>query len=82
MRDNRHSLVAMQSLAQEHDFGVFYRDFGDLAAQLRDRVRLNERTANARAARRHFAFDTHADALVDFFRETVARHRGEGVTRP
>ncbi|WP_425557442.1 glycosyltransferase [Deinococcus aluminii] len=72
MRDNRHSLVAMQTLAQDHDFGVFYRDFADLAAQLRDRPRLEELTANARAARRLFAFDTHAADLVDFFRRVLA----------
>ncbi len=77
MRDNRHSLVAMQTQAQQHDFGIFYRDFADLAAQLRDRTRLETLTANARAARPHFAFDTHADELLDFFRGVVARFRRE-----
>ncbi|MEF2277458.1 hypothetical protein V3W47_04045 [Deinococcus sp. YIM 134068] len=77
MRDNRASLVAMQTLAVEHDFGLFYRDFESLAAQLRDRARLEQMTANARAARHLFAFDTHADDLVAFFRQVIARRRGE-----
>ncbi|EYB69146.1 hypothetical protein DEIPH_ctg011orf0128 [Deinococcus phoenicis] len=72
MRDNRTSLVAMQTLAQQHDFGIFYRDFADLGAQLRDRSRLEDLTAHARAARRLFAFDTHADGLLNFFSRILA----------
>ncbi|WP_345463737.1 glycosyltransferase [Deinococcus carri] len=72
MRDNRHSLVAMQTLAQELGFGIFYRDFAALAAQLRDRPRLEEQTANARAARHLFAFDTHVGELLTFFRRILA----------
>ncbi|MDP9372339.1 MAG: glycosyltransferase [Chloroflexota bacterium] len=77
LKDNRASRVAVQSLALRHDIGVFFRDpaFTDLAARLRHRPRLAELTANARASRRRFAFDTHADDLIAFFREIIARRR-------
>ncbi|MFB9990966.1 glycosyltransferase family 2 protein [Deinococcus oregonensis] len=74
MKDNRSSTVAMQTLAQEHDIGLFFRTFADLGDQLRDRVRLDQLTENARAARPHFAFDTHADGLIEFLRSVIAQH--------
>lgn len=74
LRDNRKSRVASQSLAQRHDVGIFFRDYADLAAQLRDRPRLAALTANMRAARPAFAFDPHVDDLIAFFRRTIARH--------
>jgi hypothetical protein len=74
MKDNRPGLVAMQRLATDYDVGIFFRDFRDLAQQLRDRSRLRELTANMRRTRLDFAFDTHVPALVDFFRETIARY--------
>lgn len=83
MRDNRHSLVAMQTLAQRHDFGLFFRDFADAAAQLRDRPRLAQLTANARAAREDFAFETHAPALIALFRQVILRRQQDaGVPLP
>lgn len=72
MRENPGSCVAMAELARAHGFGVFYRNFGDLGQQLRDRARLERQTANARAARHHFAFDTHVDELIAFFRRVGA----------
>ena len=78
LKDNRHSRVAVQTLARRHDVGLFIADFADLARQLRDRPRLAALTANMRAARYHFAFDTHIDDLVAFFRRVKreARERG------
>lgn len=73
LKDNRHSQVAIQSLAQRYDIGVFFRDFADLACQLNNRDRIAQLTANMRAARHHFAFDTHVDALVALFRRLMAR---------
>ncbi|PYE56495.1 glycosyltransferase family 2 protein [Deinococcus yavapaiensis] len=73
LKDNRHSTVAMQSLAARHDFGVFFGTFEDVAVQLRDPERKRELTENARRARHLFAFDTHADDLVTFFRRLIQR---------
>jgi glycosyltransferase involved in cell wall biosynthesis len=77
MKDNRHSRVAMQSLAQRYDLGIFFNDFADLAGQLRDHERVAQLTTNMRVSRHHFAFDSHIDRLVAFFRQTIARHGGE-----
>jgi glycosyltransferase involved in cell wall biosynthesis len=71
LKDNRHSRVAIQSVAQQYDMGVFFQDFQDLASQLRDRPRLEQLTNNMRQARLDFAFDSHVDRLVAFFRERI-----------
>jgi hypothetical protein len=73
MRDNRGSTVAMERLAAELGVGVAFRDYADLAAQLRDRDTMARRTANMRAARMGFAFDSHADELVALFRRASGR---------
>jgi hypothetical protein len=73
LTDNRGARVAAQSLAEAHDVGVFFTQYEELAAQLRDRDHLARLTANMRAARHCFAFDTHADALIGFFRRAIAR---------
>jgi len=78
VRDNRPSRVAVQRLAACYDVGVFFRDVADLGAQLRDRRRLADLTTHMRAARTAFAFDTHADDVVAFFRMIVAR-RAPGI---
>ena len=74
LRDNRRSRVAVQSLALQHDVGVFFSGFEDLAAQLRDRARLAELTANMRAARHEYAFDTHVDRVVGLFRRAIENY--------
>jgi hypothetical protein len=71
LKDNHHSRVAMQSLAVQHDVGIFFKDFAELATQLRDRQRLAQLTANMRSARSHFAFDTHVDRLTQFFQRII-----------
>lgn len=76
LKDNRHSRVAVQSLAQRHDVGIFFRDFAGLGEQLRDRERIAQLTANMRASRHQFAFDSHVERLVGFFRQTIARRIG------
>lgn len=75
LKDNRDSRVAIQGLALRYDVGLLFGDFADLAAQLRDRDRLARLTANMRAARADFAFDTHVDRLIAFFRAAIERHR-------
>lgn len=85
LRDNRHSRVAIQRLARHYDVGLFFGSdpesgprYDDLAGQLRDRARLAQLTDNMRAARRTFAFDTHVDDLVLFFRQVIERYRHNG----
>lgn len=76
LKDNSHARVAIQSLAQRHDVGLYFNEISDIADQLRDRARLRQLTANMRSARPAFAFDTHIDDLVAFFRQTMARRAG------
>jgi hypothetical protein len=75
MRDNRGSRVAVQRVAEASGFALTFRDFEHLGARLRDRAALGDMTAAARAARRACAFDTHVDALVEFFERVAARRR-------
>ncbi|GAC1359642.1 MAG: hypothetical protein NVSMB42_19010 [Herpetosiphon sp.] len=75
LKDNRRAVVSIQSIAMLHDIGVFFTDYRDLARQLRDRTRLAQLTSNMRAARHHFAFDTHVPRLIEFFRGAIERHR-------
>lgn len=69
LKDCRHSRTGVGSAAMQGDFGVFFQDEHDLAAQLRDRPRLRQLTENARASRLEYAFDTHVDRLLAYFRE-------------
>jgi hypothetical protein len=71
-RDNTGSLVATQTLARERGLGVFFDDVPGLGRQLRDRSRLAGIRERVWEQRLEVAFDTHADALVDFFRKVIA----------
>ncbi len=77
IKNNRPHTVAMQALAEQHNVGLFFKDFDDLAAQLRDRARVAQLNANMRAARPLFAFDTHVPELVQFFRRIIARRQAQ-----
>jgi len=74
-RDNTGSVVATQTLARDLDVGLFYRDAADLAAQLRDRPRMDELRANVWREREHFTFDAHVDDLVGFLRRVIEARR-------
>jgi glycosyltransferase involved in cell wall biosynthesis len=75
LKDNRGSRVAIQSIAERLDVGIFFRDFADLGAQLADRPRMMQLSNNMRASRRDFAFDHHVERLVGFFRRVIAARR-------
>lgn len=75
LKRNAPAIVAVEQLARRYEVGLCFDDFADLAAQLRDRLRLEQLTANMRAARPQFAFDTHVDELVAFLRQTIAWHQ-------
>ncbi len=82
IKNNRPHTVAMQALAEQYDVGLFFKDFDDLAAQLRDRSRMAQLNANMRAARHLFAFDTHVAELVQFFRRIIVRRQAQTRANP
>jgi hypothetical protein len=71
-RDNAGAVVATQTLARDLDVGLFFSDFADLGAQLRDERRMTELRTNIRTERSLFTFDHHADDLITFFRQVIA----------
>jgi hypothetical protein len=71
-RDNSGARVATESLVRERGMGVFFGDIADLATQLRDRSHVAVVRQRVWTQRLDFAFDSHADALVEFFRKVVA----------
>jgi hypothetical protein len=72
-RDNGASRVASQSIARALDIGVFWNEPEDLVARLRDRDRMAQLREHAWRARDAFTFDAHADDLVAFLRDVIAR---------
>lgn len=80
--DNSGSVVATHALARRLDIGLYYRDAGQMADELRDQRRMTQLRANVWRHRNRFTFDAHADGLVRFFREAIARRRGAPDTAP
>jgi hypothetical protein len=78
LKDNSHSRVAVDSLARQLGVGVFFKMGDDLAAQLRDRPRLQQLTENMRRARPFFSFDAQLPRLVGFFRTLIERRQQRG----
>ena len=70
-RVNDSAIVATQTLTRELGVGLHYESYDDLAAQLRDQRAMQALRANVWRQRDRFAFDTHAPALVDFFRRVI-----------
>ena len=79
LRNNQHSRVALDALAQQLDVGIFVDDGEDLSRQLRDRPRLQQLTRNMRRARSTYCFDDQLPRLVDFFHRLIERR---SVRRP
>lgn len=72
-RDSTGHLVATQTLVRDMNLGLFFRNMEELAAQLRDKDRLDALRQNVWEQRQYFTFDYHADALVAFFRQLIHR---------
>jgi hypothetical protein len=72
--DNRHAIVATQTLSKELDIGIFFTDIPHLREQLANEPMLAQVRQNVWRHRPHFTFDHHADELVAFFRQVIA-HR-------
>ena len=72
-RDNSGSMVASQAAVRDRDLGLFWRHPDELVAQLRDGGRMAALRDNVWRQRGEFTFDGHAERLVRFFREVMAR---------
>jgi hypothetical protein len=71
-KNNAGARVAIQTLAQQRDLSVFYSSIPDLASQLRETDRMERIRDSVWRQRDQFTFDAHADALIAFFRSTIA----------
>ena len=74
-KDNSGHMVAMQSLVQEIEGGLFLQSIDDLRTQLQDHDRMASIRQNLWNQRHLFTFDAHVERLVDFFRQAIARKR-------
>ncbi|HEX6384839.1 MAG TPA: glycosyltransferase [Anaerolineae bacterium] len=70
--DNHDAAVATQTLAHQHDIGIFFSSIDELGARLRDQKRLAQLRDNVWRQRHQFTFDYHADDLIAFFRQVIA----------
>jgi hypothetical protein len=70
---NDGSTVAIQTVGRELGVGLFHRDAGELAQQLRDEAGMTRRRENVQRHRASFTFDAHADRLVSFLRAAAER---------
>jgi len=60
---------AMKALVQQHGIGVVYRDYDDLAEQLRDAQHMARLDDAARTNRTAFSFDAQAPHLADILQQ-------------
>jgi hypothetical protein len=81
-RDNAGATVAIQSVGRELGVGLFFDDYEDLAAQLRDEATMASLRSNVAAHARSFTFDAHVDRLIDLFRHVMADADGGRPQRP
>lgn len=70
-RDNTGHIVATQTLVRDHELGIFFNSFEDLAAQLRNKEQMLRIRKNVWDKRFAFSFDYHVTTLVSFFRKVI-----------
>ena len=75
-RDNRGSIVAAHALALQMGIGIDFRTPEELGARLREECATPAVRARVADVREAFAWDTHADRLIEFFRRVIARDTG------
>ncbi|HEX6431166.1 MAG TPA: glycosyltransferase family 2 protein [Niastella sp.] len=73
-KDNSSHLVATQKLTKKLDVGVFFNSVEELRDKLYDTDHMARLRNNIWSSRRMFAFDSHAGALCDFFKEVIAAY--------
>lgn len=77
LRDNRaYGRVAVERIARALDLGILFTSPEHLREQLAEARLRDQLTANARATRSAFAFDSHVDTLIDFMKATIADRKG------
>lgn len=69
--DNHDAVVATDQLARSLDIGLFFRNMHALREQLNNHERMDQLRKNTWSRRTQFTFDTHADALLAFFRAVI-----------
>jgi hypothetical protein len=74
--DNAGAVVATQTVARQHDVGLFFSSLPELRAQLSDAARMAQLRENVWQRRHEFMFDTHIDRLVNFFRTVIRLKKG------
>ncbi len=81
-QDNSGSIVAAHALTRRLGIGIDFGSIDELGARLRAELadrRIRARVIDARPA---FAFDSHADRLVDFLRLVAAGRQAQSARRP
>lgn len=74
--DNEGAAVATQTVARQHDIGVFFSSIPELGQRLSDATRMAQLRENTWRQRSYFMFDRHADRLIAFFREVLRQRTG------
>lgn len=74
--DNEGAAVATQTVARQHDIGVFFSSVPELGQRLSDAPRMAQLRENTWRQRSYFMFDRHADRLIAFFREVLRQRTG------
>jgi len=70
-RNNADHIVATQKLIEKLNIGVLFKDYDDLAEQLKDKEKMEQLRANVMKHRLWFSFDYHVPELIAFFREVI-----------
>lgn len=65
----------MQNLARELEIGLFFKEIDQLSEQLQDKEKMARLQDNVWRQREKFTFDYHADRLIDFFRQVIAKRK-------
>jgi len=68
--------VATQTVARQHDIGVFFSSIPELRQRLADAPRMAQLRENSWQRRLYSMFDRHADGLSAFFREALRQRAG------
>ena len=68
---NTGHIVAMKSIAEKNNIGIFFDTFEELAVQLRDKKHMASIRENVIQNRKVFCFDYHVADLIDFFKKVI-----------
>jgi glycosyltransferase involved in cell wall biosynthesis len=72
-RDNSGHIVATQTICKELGNGIFFSEMRELVQIISNRAFMQKTRENAWEHRMEFAFDTHVQRLIDFFKEVIRK---------